>query len=122
MRTVLIIGFAAVAFLAGCSKKDAAAEAEATPETTETTAAAQAPSNPGLQAQLGTVQSDIETKQYDTAVQKLLEAKMLAQSEADKKAYLESLHNATQSLLEKAQTDPQARATYEALGRAAQGR
>lgn len=122
MKTVFIIGFATVTLLAGCSKKEAAAEVDATSETTETAAAAEAPSNPALQAQLGTVQGDIETKQYDTAVQKLLEAKMLAQSEADKKAYLESLHNATQVLLEKAQTDPQARATYEALGRAATGR
>jgi hypothetical protein len=72
---------------------------------------------------LNSVNSDIESKQYDAAVQKLLEAKIAAEhSEADRKLYEAKYREASNALREKAETDPEAKASYESLGRAMMGR
>lgn len=111
--------------VSGCSKKAAdaseAADEGATPEAVAGKPAADA--NPHLGSALNSVNSDIDSKQYDAAVQKLLEAKIAAEhSEADRKLYEAKYREASNALREKAETDPEARASYESLGRAMMGR
>ena len=119
-RTILAVA-AALALFAGCGKKDA----------TEPTAGAEgaSPENPKsakvttqVKAQLDSVDQKIENKQYDDAVAALLQAKAAAKTEADRIAYEDQFFAAQRALVEKAQSDPKAKESYEALGRIVTGR
>jgi hypothetical protein len=126
MRLVPIFVLGAGLAFGGCSKSgsepEAATDATSTGSGTGSASTSSGP-NPGLSAALKTVDTDIEAKRYDAAIQKLLEAKIAAQqSEADQKLYEQKYRDAANALREKAETDPQARSSYETLGRAMMGR
>ena len=110
----------------GCSKNaDEASVADdgGTPSETVAAGTGGGGANPHLSTALSGVNSDIEKKQYDAAIQKLLEAKIAAEaSEADRKVFEMKYREAANALREQAETDPQAKASYETLGRAMMGR
>jgi len=108
---------ASAALWAGCSKKGSTAAADSTNDP-----AASGPVNPQISGTLATVKTDIDAAQYDAAVQKLLTARATVKSEADRKAFEDQMFEANQALLQKAQSDPKARESYQALGRIITGR
>lgn len=102
---------------AACSKKTE--EVGAVPAEGD---AANTPPSPQVTSALDSIDQSIETKQYDAAVQTLIQAKVAAQNEADQQRYQEKLQETQRALRERAETDPQARQSYEALGRIVTGR
>ena len=107
--------------LVGCGKKGEEAEPTAS---ADPGAAAPVPkkTSPKVATQLSTVDQKLEKNEYDAAVAALMQAKTAAQTEADELAYRQQLYETQQKLLEKAETDPKARETYQALGRVVTGR
>jgi hypothetical protein len=119
MKWTEIISAALVGLsLSACSKKSEEAGSEAALE--KPPAAAQ--KNPAVNGALNKVTSDINAKNYDSAVATLAEMKQIPKTEADEAVYRQKVFEAQQALLEKAQTDPKARESYQMLGRIMNGR
>lgn len=126
MRITCLMCVATGLLVLGCSKKADETTEVGNDGTPTESAAAGTPAggaNPHLNAALSGVDSDIERKQYDAAIQKLLEAKIAAEaSEADRKLYEAKYRETANALRQQAETDPQAKASYETLGRVMMGR
>ena len=123
MRKALILScLTAGLVFAGCSKTEVAEDAEAPAADASGEPTRPVKANPALASALDTVDDAVASKQYDQAVETLVGAKMAPKTEREEKLYQERLHQTTQELLQKSQTDPQARQAYESLGRVVQGR
>ena len=115
--------------LTACSKKDEAA----TGNTTATPTATHTPQQPSASASISTspasaqlqnVAASIQQRNYDAAVDVLVQTKVSLQnlSEADRVQFQQQVRNATTALLSAKTTDPKAAAAYKRLSESMTGR
>ena len=139
MKMVLLCPLLAVA-LAGCSKKEVAADDSQPPASTNTEAAAEpAPEQPApaadaapapevqvvdvqISKDLNALPDTLKNQDYDAAVDTLTAAKLAAMSEDQRRAYMEQMYKTLQYLQQKAETDARAQEAYQKLGRRMMGR
>lgn len=115
--------------LTACSKKDEVATENTTVAPTVTHISQQPAASTTTiatpaSAQLQNVSASIQQRNYDAAVDVLVQTKVSMQnlSEADRAQFQQQVRNATTALLSAKTTDPKAAAAYERLSKSMTGR
>jgi hypothetical protein len=110
------------ALFVACSKKEPAADESAALAADGTPVARPAKGNAQIAADLNQVTKNVQAQQYDSAVSTLMTLKEIPKSDQDERLYQQSLHQTSELLRQKAETDARARESYQVLGRAMTGR
>jgi len=114
--------------LSACSKKNEDnAGASAAPSTPETTITPAQPNNPATVAAVNSlpeVAKALQSQQYETAVQTLVQMKPATaqMTDAQRLQYQQAVRDATTALIGVKDRDPAAKAAYDKLSRSATGR
>jgi hypothetical protein len=115
-RLILLISVLSFC-MSGCSKKPIAEDAPLVEKNVSRTP------NPQINADLASVNKNLDAHQYDAAVGSLVGLKQIPKTEAEQKAYEKKLHEASDALSQRAsQGDEQAAQSYHVLGRFMTGR